>query len=552
MSDPEHAYYGRHLSAEEVHDFIRPTQVTHNAVHDWLYRYGILDRDITYTAAKDWIKVRMTIAQVEKLLSTTYCEYVSDDGQWAVRTSEWSLPHYLHKHVSTVQPTNSFFAPQAQAVSERRMAEAMIEPDEAASYQRTSSDDTVVTAVCNTTWVTPLCLRTLYGTVNYTAQSAHKNKMALNNFLGEVNLRTDAELYLREFRPDAVVAARQFTQISVNGGTVQQIPLDAAQLEDKVGVEGNLDAQTMMGIGWPTPLEVYSTGGSPPYVPDLTTPTNTNEPYLAWLDYILSLPDPLPAVISTSYGCDEQTVPKDYAVQVCNAFAQLGARGVTVLFASGDSGVGPVGTCSSNDGTNRTTFLPNFPSTCPYVTSVGGTSHFNPEVPVFRQRLSGLYTGGGGFSDYFERPSYQDKAVSAYVTNALVGDYAYPGLFNPRGRAYPDISGQSLNYTVYWNGTLRPVSGTSAATPAVAAVLALVNDALIAAGRPTLGFLNPFLYAYGHRAFSDVRDGSNHGCGTQGFPAVRGWDAATGWGTPNFQDILILKSLGWGGWHERM
>lgn len=495
--------------------------------------------------------MNMTVTRVEKLLKTTYYKYVSDDGRCAVRTSEWSLPSHLHEHISTVQPTNAFFGPQAQSISRKRMIEAMIEPDEIERYHTSSPADVRVTAVCNTTWVTPLCLRTLYGTVNYTAQSTHRNKMALNDFLDETNLRSDAELYLREFRPEALAGAQDFKQISVNRGTVQQAPLDTAQLQDSVGVEGNLDAQTMIGVGWPTPLEIYSTGGSPPYIPDLATSTNTNEPYLVWLEYILSLPDPLPAVISTSYGCDEQTVPKDYAVQVCHAFAQLGARGVSVLFASGDSGVGSAGTCQSNDGTNQTTFLPNFPSTCPYVTSVGGTSHFAPEVPVYRRRSSGLYTGGGGFSYYFDRPAYQTKAVSAYVSDSLVGDYAYPGLYNPHGRAYPDIAGQSLNYTIYWNGTLRPVSGTSAATPAVAAVLALVNDALIAAGRPTLGFLNPFLYAYGHKAFNDVDQGSNYGCGTKGFPAVEGWDAATGWGTPNFHDILVLKSLGWGGLHER-
>lgn len=41
-----------------------------------------------------------------------------------------------------------------------------------------------------------------------------------------------------------------------------------------------------------------------------------------------------PQVVSTSYEDDEQTVPKDYAVRVCNMFAELGARGVSVSFSS--------------------------------------------------------------------------------------------------------------------------------------------------------------------------------------------------------------------------
>jgi len=62
--------------------------------------------------------------------------------------------------------------------------------------------------------------------------------------------------------------------------------------------------------------------------------------------------------------------------------------------------------------------------------------------------------------------------------------------------------------------------------------VSLVNDALLAAGKPVLGFLNPWLYAGGFKAFTDITSGSSTGCGTTGFPAQTGWDAATGFGTP--------------------
>ena len=45
-----------------------------------------------------------------------------------------------------------------------------------------------------------------------------------------------------------------------------------------------------------------------------------------------------------------------------------------------------------------------------------------------------------------------------------------------------------------------------------------------------LGFLNPWLYSYevlslpGGPGLNDIVDGSNPGCGTQGFPARPGWD----------------------------
>ena len=71
----------------------------------------------------------------------------------------------------------------------------------------------------------------------------------------------------------------------------------------------------------------------------------------------------IPQTISTSYGDDEQTVPPDYATSVCNMFAQLGTMGISVLFASGDFGVGG-GSCRSNDGKGSKKFLPFSPASC--------------------------------------------------------------------------------------------------------------------------------------------------------------------------------------------
>ena len=78
-------------------------------------------------------------------------------------------------------------------------------------------------------------------------------------------------------------------------------------------------------------------------------------------------------------------------------------------------------------------------------------------------------------------------------------------------------------------------------------MLTLVNDALLAAGRRPLGFINPWLYQGGYKAFTDVLSGNSSGCDTGGFPATEGWDAVTGFGTPNFGKIL--EAVGLGGHH---
>jgi tripeptidyl-peptidase-1 len=147
------------------------------------------------------------------------------------------------------------------------------------------------------------------------------------------------KVFLEQYRPEAAAAAYEFQVEIIANGNDEQGQENATELANGKDLEGNLDAETILGIAWPTPLTAFTTGGSPPFIIDLNTPTDTNEPHLVWQQYVLAQSD-LPQVISTSYDDDEQTMPYSYAVSVCNGFAQLGARGISVLFASGDSGVG--------------------------------------------------------------------------------------------------------------------------------------------------------------------------------------------------------------------
>ena len=167
-------------------------------------------------------------------------------------------------------------------------------------------------------------------------------------------------------------------------------------------------------------------------------------------------------------------------------FAQLGARGVSVLFSSGDTGVGSA--CQTNDGKNTTRFLPIFPAACPFVTSVGGTNHVEPERAIS--------FSSGGFSDRFPRPAYQNAAVTRYL--GILGD-RWKGLYNPAGRGFPDVAAQAYNFSVVDRGRVRPVGGTSASAPAFAGIVALLNSARLSAGRRPLGFLNPWIYSVGYK-----------------------------------------------------
>jgi tripeptidyl-peptidase-1 len=410
------------LSHEEVNDLVKPSDETLDLVSEWLRENGI--ESLRYSPSKDWISVSLPIEMVERLLDTEYYNYEHErDGDRLVRTAKWSLPAHLHEHIDVIQPTTSFFRMSAQKATYKEL-----EVYTPAGYTPPTNPE--VSKVCNVTSVTPQCFMELYGTKGYKPKAAGKNKVGFTNYLGEIPIRPDTAKFLQKYRPEAVSAAYTFKGVSLAGGPLQDGPLNATQAEDGISREANLDVQAIAGISWPTPIETWSTGGSPPFIPDTNAPTNTNEPYLVWVQYILSQKN-IPQVITTSYGDDEQTVPKSYAERVCKEFARVGARGTSLLFSSGDGGVGEPGACLTNDGKNTTTFLPAFPAGCPYVTAVGATMNFQPEEVAYRapsvNPKHSFYASGAGFSNYFPRPKYQDNAVPAYV-EGLAGKY--DGLFN--------------------------------------------------------------------------------------------------------------------------
>ncbi|KAF9475808.1 subtilisin-like protein [Pholiota conissans] len=108
------------------------------------------------------------------------------------------------------------------------------------------------------------------------------------------------------------------------------------------------------------------------------------------------------------------------------------------------------------------------------------------------------------------------------------------------GQAYPDVAAQCDKYRIVVGDTFGLVGGVSAASPTFAGIISLVNNVRISAGKPVLGFLNPFLYSTGFSALNDITIGNNAGCGTPGFNATTGWDPVTGLGSPNFH---LLKSI---------
>lgn len=182
-------------------------------------------------------------------------------------------------------------------------------------------------------------------------------------------------------------------------------------------------------------------------------------------------------VISTSYGYNEADLTPLYEMRQCNEYAKIALQGVSFFFSSGDYGVaGTEGQCISLtnstqyiNGTDGGRFNPSFPSTCPYVTSVGATQ-IKPNGTVYdrEEACQEVIYSGGGFSNNFAIPSYQQAAVGNYLAQHRPS-YQSPQIYNGSGtsRAYPDLSANGAKYLVRVSSSAkrRPVAarwGTAA------------------------------------------------------------------------------------------
>merc|ERR1712217_46769 len=211
----------------------------------------------------------------------------------------------------------------------------------------------------------------------------------------------------------------------------------------------------------------------------------------------------------------------------------LGVRGVSVFGSSGDGGshfsFQPFTGGALADVLNKVSCehgIPVFPTTSPYITSVGGTEWSGLFSKDSSKPIAWSGTGGG-FSWEFAAPDHQKAAVSSYLS----GTSGLPPAksFNASGRAYPDISGIA-------------VEGTSQSSPLVAGIFSLIVDHRLNAGLPPLGFLGPRLYqamaSSPGEAFESVTSGNTKTSCATGFPAATSWDPVTGWGRPKWEGML--------------
>jgi subtilase family serine protease len=219
---------------------------------------------------------------------------------------------------------------------------------------------------------------------------------------------------------------------------------------------------------------------------------------------------PLPTTIGCSWGW----TPADPST-LNPYFQKMAAQGQNFFAASGDSS-----TWSSRNEA--------WPADNAYIVSVGGTDLVTASAGgAWKSETAWVDSGGGISPDAIPIPSWQQ--ISGVINSSNKGSTTL--------RNGPDVSANA-NFTFYvcadqTTCTANDYGGTSFATPMWAGYIALVNQQLAANGDPTIGFINPMIYAqnvtssYG-TDFHDITSGTSGS-----YSAVTGYDLVTGWGSPN-------------------
>lgn len=242
----------------------------------------------------------------------------------------------------------------------------------------------------------------------------------------------------------------------------------------------------------------------------------------------------LGGVISQSFGEAETCADPALLVQEHQVFANAVAKRITLLASAGDNGAAQP-TCDGKS------FIlsASTPASDPYVTGVGGTQLFATAKGTYRAEIVwnesdlGLpynIGGGGGFSTIYAKPDYQHGVVPGKTRG--VPDVTYNAAVN---------GGVLVNY----DGAFSLFGGTSAGSPQWAGLVALANQ--YQGGR--VGFLNPSIYRLGQKSshsqvFHDIIAGNNSfffldgSLRITGYSADKGWDAASGFGSPIASELV--------------
>jgi len=577
VSTPGNPLYGHYLSAAEVQADFGPSSSQVSAVESWLTGAGLSVTEVN-TEIGGYVAVSGTLAAASKAFGVTFGQYTGPEGK-IVRAPEQtaSAPEpaaaavltvagldtarHLARHDEALPPPgpNYWVAPPTSAYYGQRIATN--EPTADGHYQPWTNGGYI-----------PSQIRGAYG-VTASGMTGFGQTVAVVDAYASPTMLADANRYA------LVTGDRPFRPGQYQESTPKEYH-DAGETECEAA-------------GWygEETLDVESVHGEAPdaNVHFVAAASCEDTDLVAALAYIVS--HHLASIVSNSYG---EPADRGGIESVYDEVFQAGAaEGIGFFFSSGDNGYE-----SPEEDPYSDRIQVDLPAASPWVTAVGGTSlaigpfnNYEFETswgtlldPLAEGGKSWLYTppgeypeyfdgaSGGGVSTEYTQPWYQRGVVPRSLATQLPEGTTSP---TPM-RVVPDVAALADPSTGFLVGqtTLQPngtsyafslsrIGGTSVSAPTFAGIQA---DAQQAAGHP-LGFANPEIYQrYGTPAFHDVTDhpfGPNvhlfevrnnytnpytregpivtylralgiDGEGAAALPAVRGYDDATGVGSPAY------------------
>jgi len=493
VSMPDSPQRGQYLSWDEAHKLTSNPDAT-ASVLSWLKENGVQVDNVHKHG--HFIQAQATVSTWEQLLSTSFSRMTDNKSSPVVRaTADVSLPDDIAGNVEGI-----FMTTQVPVFN----PPPIITPVDPAE----NDDD----------FVDPAKIKSFYGV---TGEGSASISQSVYEGIGQTASPSDLATFQKQFGLDD-------EPIAVDIG--KHVSDFICKINPNSCAEANLDVQYMLAMAPGSPL-TYSYDASPGPV------------FEDWITNLASNPNP-PVINSISYGAPEPKLEASTLNSFNTEAMKLGVQGVSVFVSSGDDGAPGSGARGNAGGCG---YEPSFPATSPYITAVGatqgGATGVGEEVSC-DGNTGGTITSGGGFSTNFAQPAWQADAVAKFLS---LDSEAVAG-YNAGGRGYPDVAMAGFNYQVVIAGNTYKVSGTSASAPVVAGFATLVNSRLAEQGKPTIGFLNPTLYANAG-SYNDIVTGNNKcsaggpsgaTCCSEGFNAVEGWDAATGLGSVKFAEFAQM------------
>lgn len=559
IADPDSPKYGQHYTAEQVADLFSPEPVAVSKVNAWLISQGV--ENVTISQSKGVVGFRTTVEKLEALLQTNYHIYQQvRTGAVHLGTDEYHLPSDVSAVVDFVIPGIQTSIMKKGAT--RRQLAVPPRTDKASVTSRPSAARrTSAPGVwpCSTE-LTPECIKKIYNITDGKLASKN-NRLAITEFDDNIFSQSDLDHFFATYAP--YIPKGTTPNMHIIDYPNNTVPPPSTGPTG--GGEAVMDIEMAYPLVWPQGIDILQVGGSFEEMLDALDGGYCN--HMAPKEVSNSEPQnddvqcgtvkSRPHVISISYGDAEFIMLPPSLKRQCDEYMKLSLQGTTIVVGSGDGGVADGGYCLGSHQQQFTTIA----NTCPYLLVVGATGLRYASIPDQPEWASTKFSSGGGFSNVFLRPDYQNASVATYFANYDPGfptyeaqdghvPYGTDGLYNRLGRGIPDVSAFGEWGSMVYNGKTGAYgAGTSMSAPIFASILNRLNEERLALKKKTVGFVNVAFYK-NPGLFTDITRGeqsaaSLHGaCDGKAFKAVQGWDPVTGLGTPNYGKMLeFFKNL---------